>query len=292
LTHASHPRVLGLEVADLRLWLDAQKTGISLAAPEPYGDFLVPGTPGRGLILRLRDGHLQDTSGWNPLYSHPETWQIWQDREDRLLFVAPGQSLPDQGVIVDAGFTDGDVVGSFGSLPEGTSLFPLQDIDIVLFSNWLAGSGDLILHAAAVEMDGRGYCFVGGPGVGKSTLAALLAEHSAAHVLGEDNAILRCLEGHFWIFGTPWHEDPARCSPAGAPLDKVFLLDRNAAQGVVPVRPIDAIACLLQTAFVPYYRPEAVSRILDNLALLAERVPFFSLSYQFEEDVAQLILNA
>ena len=56
--------------------------------------------------------------------------------------------------------------------------------------------------------------------------------------------------------------------------------------------PPAGVARLLQTAFIPYYRPAAVAAILDRLALLAEHVPFHTLSYQLGEDVLELIQGA
>jgi len=52
----------------------------------------------------------------------------------------------------------------------------------------LAGSGDLVIHASAVEIGGRLAVFLGETGAGKSTLAASL--HSAGHRLVGDDAII------------------------------------------------------------------------------------------------------
>jgi hypothetical protein len=193
-------------------------------------------------------------------------------------------------VSVDAGFRSGEVLGEFDdSTSRGKGLYPLQDIDVKLFANWLAESGDLILHAAGVAFGGRGYCFAGASGAGKSTLAAAFVQAPGTTVLGEDNLVLRLLDGRFWIFGTPWHLCPARCDPLGVPLDRLFFPDRMAGHGILPLPPLEGIARLLQTAFVPYYRPEAVARILDRLALLAERVPFFTLGYRLGSDVTEFV---
>ncbi len=52
----------------------------------------------------------------------------------------------------------------------------------------LAGAGELVIHASAVEIDGHLAVFLGETGAGKSTLAASL--HSAGHRLVGDDAII------------------------------------------------------------------------------------------------------
>lgn len=285
--------VVGLMVADLELWLDARESGVPLAVPACHAPFLVPGAPGAGLTLRVRDGPLESTEGWRSLFYDAETWQLWRDWTGRTVFVASRYSPPRRQIAVDADFRAGEVVGEFRTdLPPGQVVYPLHDIDMVLLANWLAEWGDLIVHAAGVVVDGQGYCFNGPSGAGKSTLAASLSSNPAVTVLGEDQVILRYVEGRFWIYGTPWHMDPVMCSPRGVPLAKLFFLDRRAEHGVEPCGPVDGVAQLLQTAFVPYYRPSAVAAIMDRLAQLAQQVPFYRLSYRLGTDAMQLISDA
>ena len=104
--------------------------------------------------------------------------------------------------------------------------------------------------------------------------------------------VLRYLEGGFRIYGTPWHLDPAMCSPRGAPLEKVFFLQRTGEHGIAPCSPLDGVARLLQTAFMPYYNRAGMATILDRLALLAERVPFHMLNYRLGSDVFKLVCEA
>jgi hypothetical protein len=207
--------------------------------------------------------------------------------------------LPGRQITIDSGFGSGEVIGVFGDhTAPSESRYPLLGIDVMIYANWLAESGDLILHAAGVEVGGQGYCFAGRPGAGKSTLAASLmpgpvnGDPEAVILLGEDNVVLRYLEGRFWIYGTPWHLDPERCDPRGVPLDKLFFLDRTLDPGVAPAGPLEGVARLMQTAFVPYYRPAAVSAILARLELLSEQVPFYTLSYRLGSDVLRLISEA
>jgi hypothetical protein len=200
------------------------------------------------------------------------------------------------------------VLGEFGaSLTAGRGVYPLQDIDMVLFANWLAEMGDLIVHAAGIDDEGAGYAFVGPAGAGKSTLAGELVAQSrgaakaearnvakggAVVVLGEDQVILRWQEGRFLVYGTPWHLDPARCSPGGVPLRKLFFLDRANGHGVEPCGPRAGIERLLPEALIPYYNRAGLERILDTLPRLAEQVPFYTLGFQMGADVLSLVREA
>lgn len=298
------PDIVSLRVAGLRLWLDARGSGLHLTVPESHAKFLQRETSDDGptrdghespevscdLVLRVRNQQMSEISPeWTPLCV-TKAWELWLDEAGRYVFIARRQSPP-RMAIVDPGFTAGEVIGDFAS-GSGEDAFPLQGLGIMFFVNWLAGCGDAILHAAGVVVDGKGYCFTGSSGAGKSTLAAALASNPAATVLGEDQVILRYIDGHFTIYGTPWHLNPDLCSPLGAPLEKLFFLDREAPHPLAAIAPFDGVTRLLQTAFIPYYRPKAVSAILDRLAILAEAVPFYTLGYRLGDDPLALIQGA
>jgi len=296
--------LMGLRVACLRLWLDARETGLRLVAPASHVRFFEQETSEDGptcdghessevsgnLTLRVRNGPLPPAAAGRTPLCLTDVWELWLDETGRYTFVAPRQRPP-RLAIVDSDFTAGEVFGEFSS-SNGEGAYPLQGLGIRLYANWLAKWGDLVLHAAGTAVDGKGYCFAGSSGAGKSTLIASLAQNPSATVLGEDQVILRYLDGRFWIYGTPWHVNPDLCSPLGVPLEKLFFLNRDASQPLAAVAPSDGVTRVLQTAFIPYYRPEAVSAILDHLALLAETVPFYTLAYQLGDDPLALILGA
>lgn len=192
--------------------------------------------------------------------------------------------------MVDQQFSQGKVIGNFLSL-KGEPFYPIQFTDIVFFSNWLANFGDLILHASGIAFNGCGYCFAGKSGVGKSTLVDHLIQHEGVTLLGEDQVILRVLDGCFWIYGTPWHEAPERCSPVGVPLEKIFFLDKKGENTIESITPFEGFTRLMQTAFIPYYRPQAVQDIMKMLTQLSETIPYNELSFIYGSDPLNLILG-
>jgi hypothetical protein len=289
---------IGFCIARLGFWLDAHDSGLHLVAPPAHGKFLQvkagiesPLTVKGDLVLLFRNATLPVTGkrGRTSLVSS-ENWGLWLDQGGSLIFAAPRQTPP-VWIAVNPDFKSGEVIGDFSSM-DGDEAYPIQNLEIKLFANWLAGFSDIILHASGVMVDQKGYAFLGPAEAGKSTLAAFLAADPNKLILGEDQVILRYLENRFWIFGTPWHVRPWMCSPYGTPLEKLFFLDRDSAQGVKAISPIEGITRILQTAFIPYYRNELVPGILDRLAELTGRVPVYSLNYQIGSDVWKLIKEA
>jgi len=82
---------------------------------------------------------------------------------------------------------------------------------------------------------------------------------------------------------------PENCAPIGLPVQELVFLDRFLQPGIKQIKPIEGIAHLMQTAFIPYYRRECLDGILDRLDLLGQCVPFYSLSYELGEDVWQFL---
>ncbi len=79
--------------------------------------------------------------------------------------------------------------GKFAYVAADSDSYPYQAAEIVLFSNWFALYGDVLLHAASIIWKGSGFAFVGTSGAGKSTLVNGLLELPDVEILGEDQAV-------------------------------------------------------------------------------------------------------
>lgn len=297
-----------IQVAGLRLELESQEVDIKILPPHCYEEFRKPVAKPQAFLLLTADGkdfpsHADrlvlkiknqpiDTdpalSTIKPLI-HSDNWTIKFNHQGDFILEA-FRIPPSRRVIVNPEFSSGEVQGDFTDLGH-ERFYPLQDMDMKLFVNWLARSGDLILHASGVMVDGKGYAFAGDAGAGKSTLASFLLQNHGVTVLGEDQVILRYIRNRFWIFGTPWHENPGMCSPQGVPLEKIFFLDREREQGISGIKPLEGITRILQTAFIPFYRQDLLPGILERLEKLSNKIPFFVLSYRLSTDPWTLIAS-
>lgn len=295
----------GLNFGALDLRLDDSETGIQIKFPPIYGAFQpstaltsfhnpsseYPQMPEAtdSMVIYMQEQTIPASFNFALLINDGLIWQLRHNSDNEYIF---NRSLDHDGycLVVNSEFTQGQIIGEHLTTI-AASQYLLASLDLPLFVNWLGKFGDLILHASCVVVNGKGYCFPGPSGAGKSTLAAYLADQHSLTVLGEDHIILRYLDGQFWVFGSPWHENPALCAPVGVPLEKLIFLDRDVTQGINTISPLDGVARILQTAFIPYYRPEITSQILARLSTLAEQVPFFTLNYPLGTDPLDLILD-
>jgi hypothetical protein len=215
-------------------------------------------------------------------------WELWKDERENFIFYNPLQS-PVRVLCINPEYTQGTISGNFWEGENTSQEIMPQSLEIILYSNWLANYGDLILHASGFILDGEAFAFLGESGVGKSTLIRSLVGQPGVQILGEDQVVLRYQDQQFWIYGTPWHINETLCSPHGAPLGKIYFLDRQAPAGIHSVNPADAYTRILQTAFIPYYRSDAVEKIMDTLLRLTGKVSMYTMSYQLGENVLELL---
>ena len=301
----SEPIILNL--AGLGMHLFSSDSNFALETPPIYDQFLdikeksnprnrsigLEGVvPDHELLLKVNNGNIDVRDSEEFCLFSSDSWSLWKNKSGQYIF-ATGPQIPKIIIKIKPGFAEGEVFSNFRP-KDGEGFYPLKSLDIRLFSNWLGIFGDIILHASGVvtTSDGEGICFAGVSGAGKSTLARSLNHHHSLEVLGEDNLILRYLHGQFFIFGSPWHEDPAMCSSKGVTLKKIIFLDRKTEPGIHQIKPITGVSYLLKTAFIPYYRQDLLPGILDRLTQLAKKVPFFTMNYQLGCDVWESIQKA
>lgn len=300
-----HPRLLAWKIAELEVYLDVRASEQLISLPNGHQSFLLPGFKTQAFSHQIHESGLLEsknslhmsfldkgffnTKSVDHTLFDSNSWTLLWEGEGRYIFLSHEKNLPCQ-ISVDQDFRHGEIY-SHVLIDDDKKYFPIKNLEIRLFSVWLASLGDIILHASGILVNKRGYAFLGESGAGKSTLVTSLSTHPSLTVLGEDQVILRYIDDRFYIFGTPWHTDPALCSPKGAPVEGLFFLDRSLPPGVKRIKPLDGVSRILQTAVIPYYLPDFMPLILDRLASLSEQIPFYTLSYPLGSDALRMIEN-
>ncbi len=133
----------------------------------------------------------------------------------------------------------------------------------------------VLMHACGVMCDGAGYLFVGEPGAGKSTVAALSGEFE---VLNDEICLVEFGTAGAMLHGTPFNGHFAGKVAGQAPLRAVFLLSHGPDHRLEPV-PLGAGVSLLTgqvVAPLPLEEPltrQTSERMLDLAGRLATAAP-------------------
>lgn len=166
----------------------------------------------------------------------------------------------------------------------------------------LAMRGDLALHAAGVEVDGRAVLFCGPSLRGKSTLARALGE-GGCRLLGEDGIAVDLGAGEPIAFpgargvrvrrrdaeegqSTELLDDPGPGEPPPCPVAAVILLgERGEALEVESLEPARALA-LLTPNLIHTGARASIGAAFERLATLLRSVPAFDVS--LPDDLGEL----
>lgn len=84
--------------------------------------------------------------------------------------------------------------------------FVIDSMTRIFFSQYAATCKGLMLHASVVELEGKGFIFMGESGIGKSTHSRLWIENfDNCHLLNDDcPLVVPDGKGGFVVAGTPW----------------------------------------------------------------------------------------
>jgi hypothetical protein len=165
-------------------------------------------------------------------------------------------------------------------------LYPFLE---VLTVNLLCRKNGVLLHACAVNDNGKGYLFVGQSGAGKSTTARLWSGVNGVIILSDDRIILRRINHRIYIYGTPWHGDAKECSPKKVPLEKVFFLKHAKENRVKRLNPLDAACRLIVCSFPTFWDKQGMELTLSFCSEIAQDIPCYELGFMPDTSITDFI---
>jgi len=165
------------------------------------------------------------------------------------------------------------------------TLFPT---DQILLARVLASMEGCYIHAAGIELDGKGMLFVGHSEAGKSTMVNML--QNRARIFCDDRIIVRRAARGFRIHGTWSHGDVEEVYPGSAPLSSVFFLEQAGENRLIPIESqqekiVRLLACLIK----PLVTAGWWDRTLTLVEKMVQEVPFHVLKFDKSGRVLDLL---
>lgn len=148
----------------------------------------------------------------------------------------------------------------------------------------------MMLHASAVELNGKSYLFSGPCGMGKSTHTRLWQQlfGESAQVFNDDKPALRYLDGKWYAYGTPWCGKDGINQNKKVPLAGICFLKQAEDNKIRQLSQNEAIPRLISQTRRKFWKPESIDLMLQNVEQLVKDIPIFELENKPELAAAQL----
>lgn len=169
--------------------------------------------------------------------------------------------------------------------PESDYLPPRQHADYacdsflrILTSFRMLERNGLVVHAAGLVREGKGYLFVGKSGSGKSTVARC---SSPPCTVLSDDLTLACLSGASGtVVGTPFFGEHGNAGVnTSVPLKAIFFLQQAPQNQLRPLSRQLAVEKLLRSVLFFGQEKTSVQRVLDLATLFCVRIPCYELQF-------------
>ncbi len=150
----------------------------------------------------------------------------------------------------------------------------------------------MLLHAAVLEYDGKGYAFLGRSGTGKSTHTGLWLKYVPnSKIVNGDKPILQYTENGFIAYGTPWMGKEGFGEKTCAPLCGLCFLEQAKENSIEKLTAAQASSRLFSQVLLPE-EEENVVATLDLVDKLILEVPSFLLKCTISEEAVEKSFEA
>lgn len=157
------------------------------------------------------------------------------------------------------------------------------------YANLLRFSG-MLLHASAVEYQGQAYLFSGPSTVGKSTHTRQWQKTFGPDVcvFNDDKPALRCLDGRWYAYGTPWCGKDGINENKKVPLAGICFLKQADENRIRPLTGFEAVGNLCSQTVYSLHKQENMERMLSCVDELIRKVPIWQLENKPGEEAVRL----
>lgn len=159
----------------------------------------------------------------------------------------------------------------------------------ILFRNRLLFHKGLVLHASAVQYEGKGILFSAPSETGKTTQARLWCEKMGAELINNDRPAVKVIENKAYVYGTPWSGLPSECNNNYSSLNAIVMLEQASENSIYKLNTSEAISRLMPRCFWPYYDSGLMDIAISNLERLLKNVPIYLLKCMPDMGAVELV---
>jgi len=169
------------------------------------------------------------------------------------------------------------------------STLPLFEI---LFRNRLIFQQGIVIHASAIEWQGKAIVFTAPAGTGKTTQSNLWKEYMNAVVLNGDRPALRMVDNEFFAYGTPWSGSSREYINKRAPVAALVLLEQAPENTITKLSPTEALMRIMPRFFLPYNDQAMMELAVGTIEKTLRHVPVYLLKCRPDRGAVDALYDA
>ena len=287
---------MDLLIASFRIRFECDE-GLSLEPGERFGAFIHNSTGEADVSIRVSSGCYEVPEDAVSVFDAPLAeeegdmikmtgkpfWSVRRYGSTTIVLVAGAEGRYDSALEMDDNSLQWRLHTGTGDTVTDPLVYPLDGL--ILYYLTLA-KGAIMMHASAVNTDGRGWIFSGRSGKGKTTIAKIF-DSCGYEVIHDDRVILAKNDGQWIAYSTPVYRNDV---PRSAPADHIWLIEHGRSNSSVPVTGAAAAALVLSNLIQQTWNSGHEERLLLLVEDLITTVPVSRLSFVADRSVCGYLL--
>lgn len=160
-----------------------------------------------------------------------------------------------------------------------------------LFADGIRRFDGAVLHASTIVYNGKAVTFTAPSGTGKSTHTGLWKKYYPETVIiNDDMPAIRCVDGVFNAYGTPWAGKTDINENTSAPLHAMVFIERAGGCSISPITPMEAIIRMMREVPLDVYKEQS-DLLMNFFNKLFTSVPVYLLKCNISKDAVDVVKN-
>lgn len=162
------------------------------------------------------------------------------------------------------------------------------------FYRALVNFNGMMLHSSAVALNGKAYLFSADCGTGKSTHAKLWRRvfgDEKVRVINDDKPAIRCEDGVWYAYGTPWSGKTSQNLNLKCPLGGIAFIEQSETNRIERYSGPEMVGRFFKQVGASR-TPENTLKVLSLIDSVVNTVPVWRLQCNMDPEAARVAYNA
>lgn len=159
----------------------------------------------------------------------------------------------------------------------------------IIYRNRILFYQGIVLHAAAIQWQGKGIVFSAPAGTGKTTQAKLWVKHKGASILNGDRPAIRVEDDKAYVYGTPWSGSSSDFSNQKAPIQAFIMIEQGNENTIRRIEGMEAISMVLPRCFLPFYDENMMKLAMSNIERIVKVTSFYHMKCKPDREAVEMV---